>query len=251
MRHTNYDEVAAAYDQRYGEEDYSGIEEALIDFVGGTAQRVLEVGCGTGHWIQRLQNRNISAVGIDPSWSMLSRAQTKLISTCLIRARAEDLPFRNGRFDRLFCINAHHHFADKRRAIAEARRVLRTGGSLMMIALDPHTGVDRWWVYDYFDGTLDIDKQRYPSCEQIREWMTAAGFVDTYSCEVQHLPGDVSVDAALDSGMITPGHTSQLAVLTSDEFSAGLARIRAALADNPAARLTADLRVFGTYGVAA
>ena len=251
MRHTNYDDVAATYDQRYEEDDYSGIDAALIEFVGSTAQRVLEVGCGTGHWIRRLQDQNVSAVGIDPSWSMLSRAQSKLMSGCLIRARAEHLPFRNGRFDRLFCINAHHHFADKRQAIAEARRVLRAGGSLMMIALDPHSGVDRWWVYDYFDGTLDIDKQRYPSCDQIREWMTAAGFVDTYSCEVQHLPGDISVDAALDSGMITPGLTSQLAVLTIDEFSAGLARIRDTLASDPTSRLCSDLRVYGTYGIAA
>jgi hypothetical protein len=32
----------------------------------------------------------------------------------------------------------------------EARRVLRSGGRLMTIGLDPHLGIDRWYIYDYF-----------------------------------------------------------------------------------------------------
>jgi SAM-dependent methyltransferase len=250
MRHTNYDELAETYDRRYEDDDYSGIEEALVNFVGHTSQRVLEVGCGTGHWLRKLQKLNIGVMGVDPSWPMLSRARVKVDSGRVIGARAEDLPFADGQFDRLFCINAHHHFADKRKAIHEAHRVLRTGGSLMMVALDPHTGVDQWWIYDYFHGTLDIDKERYPSSEQIREWMNAAGFVDTHTREVQHLPGDVSARDALETGFVDPVHTSQLAVLTTDEFSAGVARIRAALARDSSMRLSADLRVYGTFGKA-
>jgi SAM-dependent methyltransferase len=106
--------------------------------------------------------------------------------------------------DHLFCINAHHHFANKPRLFSEAHRVLRPGGSLMTVALDPHTGTDQWWVYDYFEGTLAIDKERYPSCDQIREWMSNAGFADTYSCVVQHETDKVAADVALQSGMITP-----------------------------------------------
>ena len=250
MRHTNYNELADTYDRRYEDEDYSGIEQALVDFVGSSSQRVLEVGCGTGHWLWKLQKLNISAIGVDPAWPMLSRARARLGSGGVIRARAEDLPFRSGVFDRLFSINAHHHFTDKRRAIEEAHRVLRPGGTLMLIALDPHTGVDQWWIYDYFPGTLDIDKERYPSCGQIRAWMNAAGFADTHTREVQHLPGDVSAHEALESGVVDPVHTSQLAVLTADEFSAGVGRIRAALARDGNTRLLADLRMYGTYGIA-
>jgi hypothetical protein len=103
-------------------------------------------------------------------------------------------------------------------------------------------------VYEYFDGTLEIDRERYPSCAQIRVWMNAVGFTDTFTKEVQHLPGDVGADEALLSGMITPSHTSQLAVLTRDEFSAGVQRIRAAIANDSQVRLKADLRVYATYG---
>jgi SAM-dependent methyltransferase len=250
VRHTNYDELAETYDRRYDADDYTGIERALSEFVGPRRQRVLEIGCGTGHWLRQLQHLNVSAMGVDPSWPMLSRARAKLGPGRLIRACAENLPFANGRFDSTFSINAHHHFSDKHKAIEETRRVLRPGGALMMIALDPHAGADQWWVYDYFAGTLEIDKQRYPSCEQLRGWMRSAGFVDTRTCEVQHLPGDVSARDALETEIVDPGHTSQLAVLTADEFAAGVARIRAALVRDPRLRLSADLRVYGTFGIA-
>lgn len=248
MRHTNYDEIAAAYDRRYTEEDYCDTERALNAFVGDKSPNVLEVGCGTGHWLQQLQGRNISAIGVDLSRSMLLRARGKLRRGSVIHARAENLPFADRTFDRIFCINAHHHFADKLTFFEGARRVLRRGGSIMTVALDPHHGTDRWWVYEYFDCTRDMDKERYPSCAQIRKWMKLVGFTDTFTSEVQHLPGDVRATEALLNGMVTPGHTSQLAVLTRDEFAAGVERIRAAIQNNSQLRLTADLRVYATYG---
>jgi ubiquinone/menaquinone biosynthesis C-methylase UbiE len=248
VRHTNYDKIAATYDRRYSEEKYGDIERALITFVGDAQERVLEVGCGTGQWLQRLQKW---IAGIDVSWAMLARARAKLPAGRLIHGRAEELPFIDGSFNRVFCINAHHHFADKLRFLKEVRRVLRPSGSMMTIALDPHNGADQWWVYDYFEGTLDIDKARYPSCEQLRTWMHVAGFVDTYTREVLHLPGDMSASEALNRELIGPDYTSQLAVLTAEEYASGIQRIRAALDNDEALRLFADLRVYATYGTRA
>ena len=187
-------------------------------------------------------------MGIDPSFPMLSRAREKLIRPDVISGRAENLPLASHTFDRVFCINAHHHFLDKPRFLSEVYRVLRPGGSLMTIALDPHAGADQWWVHDYFDGTLIIDKERYPSCGQIREWMRNADFTDTYSSVVQHEAGGVAAEPALRDGTMTPSYTSQLAVLTGDELLAGTKRIQAALAENNQLQLWADLRVYATYG---
>jgi SAM-dependent methyltransferase len=57
----NYDSIAASYDRRYLVNDYSGVGDALLAFVGRDLRgRVLEVGCGTGHWLRllaRLQER--------------------------------------------------------------------------------------------------------------------------------------------------------------------------------------------------
>jgi SAM-dependent methyltransferase len=157
----NYDSIAANYDRRYAINDYSGVEEALADFVGpGFAGRVLEVGCGTGHWLRRLAERGIRVAGVDASHNMLDYAQAQTGGAALARGRAEQLPWANEAFERLFCINALHHFEDKAGFLAEARRVLRPGGQLMTIGLDPHTGVDRWYIYEYFEPVVEIDKRR-------------------------------------------------------------------------------------------
>lgn len=247
MRQTNYDDIAATYNRRYRDEDYAGIERALSDFVGGVSRRVLEVGCGTGHWLDRLHRQHCEPMGLDPSWQMLSRVRPNPLGR-LVQARAEDIPFRNESFDRLFCINAHHHFIDKRKFLEEAHRVIRPGGSLMTVALDPHNGTDQWWIYDYFEGTLEIDKDRYPSCQQLHTWMTDVGFSNVHTRQVQHLPGDVKAIEAVRKGLVTRDQTSQLAVLTIQEFEAGLQRIYAAIREDDQVRLSSDLRVYATFG---
>ncbi len=77
----------------------------------------------------------------------------------LAHGRAEHLPWRDAAFHRVVCINALHHFGDPLAFLQEARRVLHPGGAVMTIGLDPHTGLDQWCIYDYFEGTLAIDKR--------------------------------------------------------------------------------------------
>jgi SAM-dependent methyltransferase len=249
----DYDSIAAGYDRRYLINDYSGVDEALSAFVGrDVTGRVLEVGCGTGHWLRLLAERGHRVAGVDASYNMLDYARTQAPGAALAHGLAERLPWIDGAFERLFCINALHHFRDKASFFAEARRVLGPGGHLMTIGLDPHTGVDRWYIYEYFEPVIEIDKRRYPASDQIREWMGAAGFTSVSTREVQHLPAQLLARAALDEGRLARGMTSQLAVLTDEQYQQGIDRIRGALAAADAQGselyLVADLRVYGTYG---
>ncbi len=57
----DYDRLARSYDQRYVEHDYRGIERTLRTVLDGR-RRVLEVGCGTGHWLEV-----VGGWGLDPS----------------------------------------------------------------------------------------------------------------------------------------------------------------------------------------
>ena len=253
MAGVNYDSIAATYDRRYLVNDYSGVERALMAFAGpNVTGRVLEVGCGTGHWLQLLGESGIRVAGVDASGNMLSYARARAGGAALAHARAEYLPWASQTFERVFCVNAFHHFEDKVGFLTEARRVLVPGGQLMTIGLDPHTGTDRWYIYEYFETALANDKRRYASSSQIREWMLALQFSNVHTSEVQHLPVAQSAREAIEQGRLHRGATSQLAVLTDDEYQRGVERIRGALESaetrGESLCLTADLRLHATFG---
>jgi ubiquinone/menaquinone biosynthesis C-methylase UbiE len=109
----NYDSIAPAYDRRYVVNDYSGVERALTSYVAEFTGRVLEIGCGTGHWLQLLGEHANRVAGVDLSGRMLAVARTTARDAALALGRAEHLPWGDRTFGRLFCINALHHFEDK------------------------------------------------------------------------------------------------------------------------------------------
>jgi SAM-dependent methyltransferase len=183
---------------------------------------------------------------------MLAKAKIQVPEVALIRAEAEYLPLLDHSFDRVFCINALHHFPDKPAFLAEVRCVLRPGGTLLSVGLDPHRGLDQWHVYDYFPESLEIDKQRYPSTDILREWMTMAGFQDCITREVQHWVIKLPAHEILAQGRLEKAATSQLSVLTEAEFQRGMQRIQEdterAEAEGRTLFLSVDLRLYGTSG---
>jgi ubiquinone/menaquinone biosynthesis C-methylase UbiE len=249
----NYDVLARTYDRRYEKDDYSGVEEALTAFVGKTPDGwLLEVGCGTGHWLRMLGDRGARAAGVDSSRAMLRHAAVQAPRARLAQGRAEQLPWADAVFDRLFCVNAFHHFEDKAAFLSDARRVLRPDGQLMIIGLDPHTGLDTWYVYEYFEAVLAIDRRRYPGTGQICGWMQGLGFTNVRTWQVQHVPNRQPVRDAIEQGRLHQHSKSQLAVLTDPEYQQGLDRIYADLvraeAEGRTLYLRSDLRLYATCG---
>ena len=249
----DYDILARDYGGRYERNNYEGVERALAGFIATGSRAappgVLEVGCGTGHWVQFLGDAGIGVIGVDPSEGMLNVARTTVPGR-LIRAAAEVLPFLPNSFERVFCVNALHHFTDAAAFFHEARRVLCRDGALLTIGLDPHTGLDRWWIYDYFPGALAADLRRYLPVHRIRELMDAAGFAACATQEVQHVPARFTISAADRRGFLERTSTSQLMVISRAEYEAGMKRLRAD-ANSAETVLVSDLRLYGTLGWAA
>lgn len=280
-RVTDYDRIADRFDTRYRLYAYVGVRETLLNFLGSQPSSALEVGCGTGHWLaaaaarlkpspydertpspydedgsakdesrggKALAERHLLA-GVEPSSQMLARARAAAPSARLVRARAEALPWRAATFDRVFCVNALHHFADRDRFFAEARRVLKPGGGLLTIGKDPHADRDQWWVYDYFEETRAIDRERFARVRTLRGEMALAGFAWTESTEADHIEVVQSAVEALANGVVDASFTSQLTVLSDEEFRRGAERLRLA---NEAAggelQLVADFRLYATIG---
>jgi ubiquinone/menaquinone biosynthesis C-methylase UbiE len=242
-RVTDYDAIADRFDARYARYSYDGVRETLFTFLGPQPSTVLEVGCGTGHWLPA------DGFGVDPSAAMLARARIAKPTASLVRARAQDLPWRDATFDRVFAVNALHHFSDRSRFFAEARRVLKPGGGLLTIGKDPHTDRDEWWVYQYFEETRAIDLQRFARVRTLRGEMALAGFAWTESMEAEHIEVLRPAAEALTNGIVDRTFTSELAMLSDEEFRRGVESVRQA---NDAAggelRLVADVRLYATIG---
>ena len=252
-RPVDYDSLAGRYDERYRHYRYPGVEGSVIDFARGGA-RVLEVGCGTGQWVARLEREGHTVVGLDASAGMLAQARTRAGRVGLVQARAEALPFADASFDRVCCVHAFHHFRDRGAFLTEARRVLRPGGGLLVLGLDPHTGHERWWIYDYYPSSLASDRARFPSSAALRALLAEHGFGEIESREIQRMDEGGDAEAALAEGKLDKGVTSQLALLTDEEYRAGIEGVKrdiaAAKGRGEALRFETDLRLWATTGVA-
>ena len=166
------------------------------------------------------------------------------------RARAEELPWRDASFDRVFCVNALHHFADRARFFAEARRVLRPGGGLLTIGKDPHTDRDDWWVYDYFEETRAIDRDALRArADAARRDGAGRLRVDRVDGGRAHRGRAAGRPKRWPTASSIRRFTSQLTVLSDEEFTRGADRLRQA---NDAAggelQLVADFRLYATIG---
>ncbi|MBN1666841.1 MAG: class I SAM-dependent methyltransferase, partial [Anaerolineales bacterium] len=121
----NYDPIAATYDRRYHENRLPGVSAALTDLVHMYPdQPVLEVGCGTGHWLAGLDGKRNPVWGLDSSRGMLSQAHKQAPGARLGRATARQLPYANDSFGVIFCVNALHHFDQPQAFLTEAWRAL-------------------------------------------------------------------------------------------------------------------------------
>ena len=249
---TNYDRIASAYDDRYKHNVYPGLTRAVLDFAGTAPSRVLELGCGTGHWLSLLSAHGSEVIGVDSSAMMLRQAREKVTTDRLLRARAEELPVADATFDRVLIVNALHHFTDAERVTREARRVLREGGAVMTIGLDPSAGLDRWCIYDFFDGTRAHDLERYPPTAQIRSWLAQAGFDADAAYVAELIDQREPAEEALGKGKLSRSYTSQLTDLPEHAYDRGIAAIRKASAEERrkggVMQLEAKLHLFACVG---
>lgn len=131
-----------------------------------------DLGCGTGGLLIALRGKAERVIGIDRSPRMLQKAREKLAldgkGIELRLGEIEHLPMRDGEADAVVINMVLHHLPNPAEGIAEAGRVVRPGGSILIVDLDKHADEKmrsllrhRWLGFD---------------AEQMNSWLSAAGF---------------------------------------------------------------------------
>ena len=109
----------------------------------GEARRVLDVGCGAGHWGQRLSTLlppDAEVVGVDhePAFLEAARERAERFPHAFTYREGDALalPFEDDRFDLVTCQTVLIHVADAAAALREMARVTRPGG--LVLAAEPN-----------------------------------------------------------------------------------------------------------------
>lgn len=156
-----FDRFARLYEAAMPAADPAVFERGFA-FADRPVERVVDVGGGTGR-----AARHYDAVVVDAARGMLREGKRRGVDG--VQGDAARLPLRDASVDAVTIVDALHHFAEPLSAIAEAYRVLRPGGVLLIREFDPRpvrgrvlVGLEhlvgfgsRFWAPDELMGKLD------------------------------------------------------------------------------------------------
>jgi ubiquinone/menaquinone biosynthesis C-methylase UbiE len=131
---------ARFYDRLTAGTERAGLGDMRRTLLAGASGRVLELGAGTGHNLPYYSDAVTELVMAEPDPHMATRLRERLEAEgtpagrpSVIEAPAEDLPFDDGSFDTVVATLVLCTVQDQPRALAEARRVLVEGGTLLYL----------------------------------------------------------------------------------------------------------------------
>jgi ubiquinone/menaquinone biosynthesis C-methylase UbiE len=140
--HRLFDRFAHIYDTGWLQRAlYLALQErALAELRAWRPRSVVDVGCGTGIFADRLQRELAGAAvaGCDLSAGMLAQAAARTRRVGWVRGDSARLPFRRASVDAVVCTQAFHFF-DQPAAWREFLRVLTPGGHAVVGMINPKT----------------------------------------------------------------------------------------------------------------
>ncbi|MDI3331014.1 MAG: class I SAM-dependent methyltransferase [Micrococcus sp.] len=161
---------------------------AIAGFVNPTGLRAVDIGCGGGIYSTTLaQMGAIQVTGIDSSAQMVQDARRRaeaagIPAVTFQQGSAERTGLPDGGADLVLQRALIHHLAEPSLAFAEARKILKPGGTLLvqdrtmadvMVPASAHHL--RGWFFELFPRLVDVEAARRPSGDEVDAWLREAG----------------------------------------------------------------------------
>jgi ubiquinone/menaquinone biosynthesis C-methylase UbiE len=131
----HYDTVADTYDFHYdhhrGKKYHTHLSNHLMNVLpkGGN---LLDIGCGTGLFVEKYIQNGGQGTGLDISEKMVAKARHRCPDCEFIVGTGEKLPFENSSFDAVSSVLAFSYVKDPVAMLAEVYRVLEPQGSVAL-----------------------------------------------------------------------------------------------------------------------
>jgi len=136
----HYNHTANIYNTRYAEEQSLKIE-AAIDGLNLSEGFVIDLGCGTGLLLKKIQGVAKDIVCLDVSKNMLKQIEMRMKYTFnvhLILADADYSPFKQDCFDICFAITLLQNMPSPHRTLQEIKRITKPDATIIITGLKKH-----------------------------------------------------------------------------------------------------------------
>jgi len=129
----SYDEISLPYRELYGKEQSVKHDVVLAALGRQLSGRILDVGCGPGILLQKIQDISEIIVGIDTSVQMLkAAAAVEKRKYHLVCADADSMPFRDKTFGTAFAFTLLQNLPNPEKSLKELSRVIDSEGSIVI-----------------------------------------------------------------------------------------------------------------------
>ncbi len=154
-------------------------------FADWSGAEVLDLGCAGGFMAEAIAEKGARVTGIDPAAQAIAAAQAHAASAGLdIRydvGVGEGLPYADGAFDIVVCVDVLEHVQDLGQVLSEVARVLKPGGLFLFDTINRNP-LARLAVITMAENVLGLlpkgthDPEMFIKPSELREALAAAGF---------------------------------------------------------------------------
>ena len=150
-------DALANYQQNSGKQLLAQLDIELEKHQRIYPLKVLDAGCGTGFFSQRLKARGNEVTALDLSAGMLNVAKNKNSAAHYLCADMESLPFRHETFDMVFSNLSIQWCRDIYQPLSELYRVTKPGGLIAFTTLAENSLNELSQAWQVLDGTSHVN----------------------------------------------------------------------------------------------